>query len=292
MINWKKLGLSLVFPPLWILIPAVVASIGLMAVSLIFFGSEHPVTYMAYALSAYALTVVCFRIPRIVRFVKRIKEENRHIHRLTTDAHLRVKLSLYGSLAYNLAYAVFQFGLGLWHGSAWFYSFAAYYFLLSVMRFFLLRDVRSLTPGEQLEREYKRYRFCGVLLAVMTATLAGITVYITQLGYGFEHHYITTIAMAAYTFTAMTVAIVNVVRYRRFKSPLFSASKAINLAAACVSMLTLETAMLAAFSENESDTFRPIMTTVTGVGVCAFVLAIAIYMIVRANKKLKEPYHP
>ena len=46
-------------------------------------------------------------------------------------------------------------------------------------------------------------------------------------------------------------SVVHVVRYRRYNSPVMSAAKRINLVAALVSMLSLETAMLARFGSRE-----------------------------------------
>ena len=43
--------------------------------------------------------------------------------------------------------------------------------------------------------------------------------------------------MAAYTFTALTLAIVNAVRYRKYGSPAYSAAKAISLASATLGLL-------------------------------------------------------
>ena len=237
----------------------------------------------------YTLSVWCVKIPLIVKWVKELRQNNRLLNRITTDAQLRVKLSLYGSVAFNLAYAAFQFGLGLFHGSFWFYSIAVYYLLLVVMRVFLLRDVRRSTAGEDVVSELKRYRFCGIILLAMTQALISMVFFITYFGRGITHHFITTIALAAFTFTSLTVAIVNVVRYRRYNSPLFSASKAISFAAALVSMLTLETAMLSAFaSADNTPYFRTLMTGLTGTAVCLVIIVMAIFMIVKATKELNK----
>ena len=94
--------------------------------------------------------------------------------------------------------------------------------------------------------------------------------------------------MAAYTFTAFTLAIINVVKYSKYNSPVFSASKAISLAAACVSMLTLESTMLTTFNDGTMDILsRKIMLGASGGVVSVFIVAMAIYMIVQSSKKIK-----
>lgn len=115
--------------------------------------------------------------------------------------------------------------------------------------------------------------------------------YIAWQNRGFQHHPITTLAMAAYTFTSLTLAIMNVVKYRKYQSPVLSASKAISLAAACVSMLTLETAMLAAFGGAGRRGISPAVTALTGAAVCLLVLVMAVYMIVRSTREIKGVLH-
>ena len=105
----------------------------------------------------------------------------------------------------------------------------------------------------------------------------------------FRHHEITTIALAAYTFTAFTVAIINMVKYRQYNSPVYSASKAISLASACVSMLTLEATMPTTFGDGSMDAVtKKIFLGCTGGVISVFVVAMAIYMIKQSSKKLKE----
>ena len=99
---------------------------------------------------------------------------------------------------------------------------------------------------------------------------------------------ITTIALAAYTFFTFTFAIINLVKYRKYNSPVYSAAKSISLIAGAVSMLTLETTMLTTFGENESVLFRQIMLSSTGLLVIGFALTMAIIMIVKGKRRLKE----
>ena len=61
------------------------------------------------------------------------------------------------------------------------------------------------------------------------------------------------------------------------------------LPAALVSMLSLETAMLEQFGgEKNPEAFRQIMTGATGGCVCAMVLAMALYMILRSTGQRKQ----
>lgn len=234
-----------------------------------------------------ARMLICVRIPELIVILQRFKQENRYYLRYSTDVRLKMNIHLYGGLVFNTAYALFQLVLGLWHASVWFYAMALYYLLLAGMRLLLVRHTRIYAAGEQITAEWKKYRLCGALLLVMNLALTVMLLYFVWRIRVFRHHEITTIAMAAYTFASLTLAILNVIRYRQYGSPVYSAAKAISLAAAAVSMLTLENAMLTAFGEQNSQAFHQIMLGASGVAVILLVQGIAIYMIVNACKKLR-----
>lgn len=285
--DWKKLGKALLFPHIALMILLIPVATVLLVFSMVMVGTETVIAYISYVLAAYTLTIWCFRIPRIICFVKTFKEDNKYVNRLVSDAHLRVSLSLYGSLLWNIAYAAFQLWLGYVHSTFWFYSLGGYYLFLAVMRFFLLRHTRTYKPGEKMVYELKKYRNCGWIMLAMNLALSLIVFFMIYWNRTFHHHEITTIAMAAYTFTALTVAIVNIVKYRKYNSPVFSAAKAISLAAACVSMLTLESTMLTTFGAETTPEFRRLMLALTGAAVAGFIIVMSIYMIRQSTHKLK-----
>ena len=287
--DWKKLGKALLFPHIAIMILLVPIATVLLVGSMIFIGTESPVAIVSYVIAAYTLTVWCFKIPYLIKFFKTFKNENKYARRWQDDTRLRVNMSLYGSLAWNALYGLFQLWLGFYHHTFWFYSLGAYYICLGVMRFFLARHTTRYAPGERMQTELKKYRACGIVFLVMNLALALIIFFMVYWNRTFEHHMITAIAMAAYTFTAFTVAIVNVIKYKKYNSPVFSASKAISLAAALVSMLTLESTMLTTFGDGTMTVVaQKWMLGATGGAISVLIVATAIYMIVVGTKKLKE----
>ena len=66
-----------------------------------------------------------------------------------------------------------------------------------------------------------------------------------------------------YTLYKVIMAIINLVKYKKVKSPLLSSAKVVNLVAALMSVLGLQAAMIAAFSKNQ-ETFRFTINAVTG----------------------------
>ena len=287
--DWKKLSKSLLFPHIAIMILLVPIATVLLVGSMVFIGTESVIAYISYVLAAYTLTVWCFKIPYLIKFFKTFKNENKYARRWQDDTRLRVNVSLYGSLAWNALYGIFQLWLGFYHHTFWFYSLGAYYICLGVMRFFLARHTTRYAPGERMQTELKKYRACGIVFLVMNLALALIIFFMVYWNRTFEHHMITAIAMAAYTFTALTTAIINVIKYRKYNSPVFSASKAISLAAALVSMLTLESTMLTTFGDGTMTVVaQKWMLGATGGAISVLIVATAIYMIVVGTKKLNQ----
>ncbi len=285
---WKKLGKSLLFPHIAIMIILVPIATVFLVYSMVFLGTESPLAIVSYVLAAYTLTVWCFKIPYLIRFFRNFKNENKYARRWLEDERLRVNVSLFGSLIWNVAYAALQLWLGFLHKTFWFYSFAVYYIFLAVMRFFLVRHTAIHKPGERMREELIKYRACGWIFLVMNLALSLIVFFMVYWNRTFEHGMITAIAMAAYTFTAFAVAIVNIVKYRKYNSPIYSASKAISLAAACVSMLTLTSTMLTTFSDGTMDAFaEKLMLGGVGFAVSVVIVVMAINMIVQSTKKIK-----
>lgn len=98
------------------------------------------------------------------------------------------------------------------------------------------------------------------------------------------------ITSAAYTFYILTLSIVDLVRYRKYKSPVLSAAKAVRFVQALISLLSLEASMLVQFGDD--DRYRRLMLSLSGAGVWATTAAISVYMIVRANQEMKKLTQP
>ena len=275
-------------PPLPLLIVLCIPAGGLVAYALACLESTHPFSIVSYLFSAYCFTALCFRIPAMIGWGKRVKEQNVLLSRYEKDVHFRVLLSLYASPAFGGGYALLQLGLGVYHGSVWFFAFAAYYALLFLMRFALLRTLKRKKQREELLPELRTARLCGVCLLVVTPALAVIVLYIVFQGRAFSYHPIVTIAMAAYTFTSATIAVIGLVSCRKYKRPAFLASKVINTCACAVSLLTLENAMLSAFGEESDEAFLPVLTSVTGIAVFALLIVCALYLILSSNGRLQR----
>ncbi len=285
--TFKKICKALLFPHIAIMIILIPIATAFLIYSMLVLGTESVVSIISYVLAAYTLTIWCFKIPNIIRFFKNFKKENKYAQMWFSDVHLRTSLTLYGSLIWNTAYALFQLWLGITLSTFWYYSLAGYYICLALMRFFLSAHTRKHIAGEKMYEELKKYRICGWVFLTMNLVLTVMIFFMIYWNRTFEHDQITTITLAAYTFTTFTFAIVNIVRYRKYNSPVYSASKAISLTAACVSMITLTSTMLTTFGTAEEASMRRLMLALLGAAVAIFITTMAIYMIRESTKKMK-----
>ncbi|MGM9624376.1 MAG: hypothetical protein ACI3XM_01590 [Eubacteriales bacterium] len=250
-------------------------------------GVKRGAVLSAYILSVFTLLAVCRKLPGWIAYWKRIRYENPYVLLFMSDTALRVRLSLGFSVATNTAYALFQLCMGMYHASVWFYAFAVYYGLLVLMRLFLLREVNAGTPGQNLLREWERYRFCGIILLVMNLSLGTIVAFIVLQNRGFSHHPVTTVVMAIYTFCALIYSIRGLFKFKKYRSPVYTATKTVRLAAALVSVLTLETALLSAFGGSDEHA-RRLITAATGSVVTGIILIIAVTMIIRSTREIRK----
>ncbi len=285
----KKILKAFLYPHIAIMILLFIVSIVLLILSFLIFDTASVGAIISYVISAYTLTVWCFRIPEIITAVKKFKESNRFISRWQSDERFRINVSLFSTFALNIIFAVFQLVLGIDHGSFWYYSLAAYYACLACLRISLFKYTGSRLAGEDMRTELIKYRICGWVFLFMNLAITLIIFFMIYFGRTFIHHEITTIAIAAYTFIAVPIAIVNAVKYKKYNSPVYSAARAISLAAAAVSILTLESTMLTTFGgEDLTAKSRRLMLALTGAAVSAFIIGMAIYIIYTSTKKLRQ----
>ena len=288
MSKWSKLLKAISYPHIVVVVFLTTTSIFGLIYS---FANKNAIPflqYLSYVISAYTLTIICFRMPKIIKFFKTFKQENKYMRKWFSDVHLRMNVSLYGSLILNVAFAIFQLGLGFYHKSFWFYSMFAYYTMLGVMRFFLVKHTRKYKANEEVTSEIKKSIICGYLLIAMNLALAIILFFMVYWNRTFYHHMITAIAMAAYTFITFTFGIINLVKYRKYKSPIYSSAKIISLIAGAVSILTLERTMLTTFGTTENLIFNQIILSITGSFVIGVSITMAIIMIIKGNKALNK----
>ena len=172
----------------------------------------------------------------------------------------------------NMAFAVYHLVFGIFAKSIWMLTLGVYYLILSIIRFFVLRTRKNTRLGT---------RFTGIMLMILAIPLLGSTVLSVIRDRGYNLHMIIMIAMAAYAFTKVTIATVNLIKSRHGTYAKYMMLRNISFADALVSIFALQRSMLVSF-EGMSEGEIQIMNACLGCGVCIMVFLLGLNLI---NKK-------
>lgn len=288
----KKFLYKLIFPPLGVVILFTALCILGMTLVLINGFVLHPVYYVIYAISFYAVCILtAFLIKngtKLFRGAKSKVYKTKYGNKYMTDIEFKTQVTLYVSLVINLVNVALNIVYGFIYNTNWFFVLSFYYATLTAMRFSLALYTRKYSLGENILTEWKRARLCAAVLTLINLSLTGVVLMMMYQNRGFTYEGILIYVMAAYSFYHITVSIVDFIRYRKYKSPVMDSVKIVKLAAALVSMLTLETAMLSSFGADMPDLEKKILIAATGAGVCIIVLGLSSYMIVKSTNKIKN----
>lgn len=183
---------------------------------------------------------------------------------------LRIAL---GGLALNVAFAAYYIIFGALSRSWWLLTLGAYYAVLSLLRFVVLRVKR----GERFVT-----KATGAMLTLMTLPLVGTVLLSLIEDRGTRHGTIIMIAIAAYAFAKISIATVSLIRSRKSNSARVVTLRNISFADACVSIFSLQRSMLVSFGDMPKETVRA-MNGATGAVVCVTVLLFGIYLLTRKS---------
>ena len=201
------------------------------------------------------------------------------------------------SLAINFLYAISNCIVGFLNFSWWFITVGAYYTVLAVTRFSVLQVKRKANGN--YDTELFARRITGILLVVLSVCIVGVNILSAVKDRGTNFHIIVMITIATYTFTKITIAIIGMVKVKRFASPVIKTLRNISLADACVSIYSMQRSMLVSFPGMETADIL-LLNILTGTAVWIVVLLLGINLIggkytdmakskiVQANEKIAK----
>lgn len=282
----------ILYPPKWVLL--IVPLISFAALIFVFVSkkTESMLAYPVYCMSAYSLAVLCVAVPDILRKTARMIKSSRIMKRISSveimnrylrDMAFRGNLSIYQGMTVNFLYTIFRAVTGIRYASAWFISMAVYYLILGIIRAYLIVCYKE----RHVKDENICYRNTAWFLFLLNVPMGGMIILMIRTNSGFSYPGYVIYLSALYTFYTLIIAVRNLVKFRRVGSPILSAAKVLNLIAAMMSILGLQTAMISQFSMN-GEGYRKMMNTITGGFVYGIVLAIAIYMLLHSWKVRKK----
>lgn len=275
----KKIINRLLFPHIILELVLIVFSAVMLIYTFVYGYEDTPVAYITYLISAYAMTVFVISIVQLTKKGGSVVKSNPYAARYLSDRELRAEISLAASTLVNILYASFRIVSGILYHSVWSGAMGGYYIVLSLIRIILMRNVKK-----SVNQSWHSYRLCGILMLLLNVAMAGMAVQMIWQNKSYSYPGTMIFVSAMYTFYSFTIAIVNIIKFRRLNNPVLSAAKMLNFAGALMSMFALQTAMFVQF--GGADDYRQIMNCITGISVCAAVLFMAVFMIIRASGKI------
>lgn len=249
--------------------------------------------FAVYALAAILLTGACVLLYQDIRrgimvgILESVKQ-NPLGQRFLEDYSFRTVLTTLPVFSINVIYTVYNGVIGIMNRSVWFITMAVYYSLLGIMRFQAVsagRKTARLSDPEMIrKKELRMIKTDGILLLLLNLSLSGVVLLTIAMDTARRYPDVIVISIAAYTFYKITMAVINMVKSRKTRSPILITIRNIGVADALVSMLTLQSTMLVSFGgENGLEAGR--MNGITGLAVCILISMLGVSMIRYACKK-------
>ena len=294
---WKKI----INPPIWVKIIVFVLTIITATLSIIIvvnnFESEL-LKILSYALFgvtgvlfAYSVCLIIPLFPKMKRGIVAWMEKHDFTYLLLRSFGFRTVIFAIGSFFMSVLFGGFNAYMGIANRSIWYGSLSAFYISLAFLRGGVLIYYKNkVGKREQTQSDHllkaKIYRNSGVITLVLNVALS---VAITQMIFSNAHFFymgLTIFAYAAYAFYKITISVITFVKAHKQKDLTIMAIRNINLVDALVSILALQTALLATFSDGTFNV--SLMNTITGIVISLTCVGIGIYMIISANNKIKQ----
>ena len=193
-----------------------------------------------------------------------------------TSPELKSRVRLYSGALLNAVFAVFKIFTGI-------------YFLifLGVRMHVINLDLAVLKRGEDPnhEKEWSFYGKIGWLMFLMDIGLSGIVVQVVKQNAANTYPGIVIYLIALYAFYRYITAVIRIIKGREEDRVYLSAARSIDMSFAVTEIFTLQVAMLSQFGQGRD---YHVANIVTGTAVALIVAVIAIDMILKSRRHLKN----
>lgn len=252
-------------------------------------------SYVLYAFAAitlgYSVYTIVIYAPTMKGRFKAIVKSNKLTANITENYGFKTLMFSLFSFAFTVAFAIMNLVSAIRYGLIWYYAISAYYFFIIIFRGGIIyaeskfKKKFSDNPAEYLKRKWRTYLSGGVVLSFLEIAMAVAVTEMMLSRRPIESGEIMTIANAAYTFYKMTMAILNLVKAKKYNDPVIQALRNINFADACMSITSLTVIMLSTFGDADG---MIALKACVGFAACAATIAVAGLMIVRGLKEIKK----
>lgn len=272
-------------PPPWLLAFIYVFTISVSALSIVLavFRSTSVISYIVFGLAGVGLgysvyTAIIFR-KSIKNSILKIANSTAFTRKYIESYGIRTFVSSTISFLVSILFGIFNGVLGIWASSIWYGALSLYYISAAIIYGILLLNLKAGS-----HKGYITYRRCGYWMALLNVALSVAIAQMIFDNKSFIYGELMIYAFAAYAFYKITMAIIRIVKSRKFDNAILNAVAIVNLTIGMVSILALQTALLSTFGAGVNSS---LFNTLTGSAVSLFSVGLSIFMIIKGTKKLK-----
>lgn len=187
----------------------------------------------------------------------------------------------------NIVIAIIKYTFAFTLPSLWFFINASFTTILSISRFFSIRNYckqRYLkSKEEKIKIGYKNYLHTGILLILLGIMYFFVSVYMYYKGTNTTMHEYLTYLVALNAFWSISWAIYGMIKYNRKTSPILKSVKMTNFANALTSMVLTQVVLLDTYAKEYQ---LAQVNGYTGMAVSLIIIIIGLYMIINIQKDL------
>ncbi len=256
-------------------------------------GALNIVAYVLFGLAgvslAYSVYLVITLFPKMKNRVSAWMEKYEFTYLLKKNFGFRKIVFAIFTFLMNILFSVFNAYMGIASRSVWYGALAGFYIALAFLRGGVLvyhknRIGKKIQNDELLKA--KVYRNSGIIILILNVALSSAIAQMVFSDAHFTYMGWTIFAFAFYAFYKITTSIIGFIKARTQADLTVKAIVNINFIDAIVSILALQTALLATFSEGDINV--SLFNTFTGIVVSLLSISTGVYMIVSANNKTKD----
>jgi len=298
-IDFRSLWKKILNPPTWAKVLSFIITLLSATLSLVMVGlglENGALAIIAYILFGVAGVSLTYSVYLIIPLFPKMKsgiiawmEKHEFTHLLLRNFGFRTVIFAIGSFLMSLLFSGFNAYMGIKNRSIWYGALAAFYIALAFLRGGVLAYHKSRIGKKTQNDEYvkaKVSRNSGIITLILNIALSSAIAQMIFSDAHFTYMGLTIFAYAAYAFYKITMSIIALIKAHKQTDLTVRAIRNINLVDALVSILALQTALLTMFSGEDINI--SLFNTLTGIAVSALSVSIGIYMIISANKKMKE----
>ena len=210
------------------------------------------------------------------------------VGRYRFDILFKSQVRLYFSMAINVGYIVLNVFAYNIYDSIWFLIIATYYLILLGMCIILFRFDKRVGIGISRMDDLRITRFCAFILLTLNVILLIAIEMVIYTDAGYHYEGIVIYFMLLYTFFTSGLAFINLVRFRKYGNYVVTIIRMVVVAAALVSMLALETAVLFEFGADISEGTRELIVVFSGIGFSTIIVGMAMRTISLTSDEIRE----